>query len=431
MGNIGFSVGEGAEDAEDGEEWCGHGGKIRRPPGRGTCLDGTFGRVRLTPGAWLDPDPSNAFVFAHGLRFCPPFWTASRLSCARATFVTCTTYLLRLRFGSRLGRYMPSPDGPGVNDIARAIAHHGDWRTHCGAHRTIVEWEYEMPDSKEERTWYSDPRDLPEAEAKVKEVAYGYMGLGVIQGVFGMFLSPLILVDAAVFGLGGFWLLRSRRVSVAGVLAVVAAASVVATVANKLGAGLPGGTNVFLIPFLVIMGLQGIRGAIAYHRFAAEDPDYQRPARWPTAVLASLVVAFGGLVAYGYSLPDVVDVLVPGSSLSDEVHTFLSAELIAPNEQVVYFYAPTPNDFQETGTVMTVRRVISYAVVDGELLSRSYYFDEISDFRVDQEGTNWDVTYVEIDGDDGGALLIGLPSMEPDARPFMDELRVRTRDAYR
>jgi hypothetical protein len=135
----------------------------------------------------------------------------------------------------------------------------------------------------------------------------------------------------------------------------------------------------------------------------------------------------GGVSAYGYSLGP--DVLVPGSSVSGEVRSFVESQLIGTDEQIVYFYAPIRDAFREAGTVMTEERVVAYAVAEGELLFGSFFFDEIADFRVEQAGSFWDVTYVEVDGVDGESLLIALPAAEPEARPFMEQLRVRMSSA--
>lgn len=55
-----------------------------------------------------------------------------------------------------------------------------------------------------------------------------------------------ILIDAAIYVVGGFFLRRFNSRSAAIVLLLVAALSVIVTVANKLGENLGGGNNILL-----------------------------------------------------------------------------------------------------------------------------------------------------------------------------------------
>ena len=106
------------------------------------------------------------------------------------------------------------------------------------------------------------------ADKAVSECSTFFLFLAAIHGVLGVFFfGPILLFDVLVYAGGAIWLRRSRSVGAAMVLAIFAVVASVATVANRLGLQtIVGGTNVFLVPVLLVAGGAAVRGALAYNR---------------------------------------------------------------------------------------------------------------------------------------------------------------------
>jgi hypothetical protein len=80
----------------------------------------------------------------------------------------------------------------------------------------------------------------------VKDTSMGFFVVAGLQAVLSFFVGFSVLVDAVIYVVGGFFLRRFNSRAAAVVLLLLAIAGAGVTFANKAGANLGGGSNIFL-----------------------------------------------------------------------------------------------------------------------------------------------------------------------------------------
>jgi hypothetical protein len=95
----------------------------------------------------------------------------------------------------------------------------------------------------------------------IKDVSAGFFVVAAIQGALSFVIGMSILFDAALYAGVGFWLRKTNSRVAAVILLVVSWVGAGVTVANKAGANLGGGNNIFLAVILAWASIRGVEAA--------------------------------------------------------------------------------------------------------------------------------------------------------------------------
>ena len=109
----------------------------------------------------------------------------------------------------------------------------------------------------------------------IQQSAIAFVAVGIIQGAVGFFLSPTLLIDAALFiGLGLMLAFLKSRI-VALVLLPLSVVMLVTTVMYAAGLSVKGGSNVFVALVVCWAALRAVEATFKLHgRFAHEPTEF-------------------------------------------------------------------------------------------------------------------------------------------------------------
>src|SRR5690606_7600414 len=97
--------------------------------------------------------------------------------------------------------------------------------------------------------------------------------------------------------------------------------------------------------------------------------------------------------------------------------------ILKEEEKVELFYSAGLTSIIEDGNILTDRRVISYELVDGELLIYSAKFAEIANIVIIQEGDYLNDTIIEIWKLDNNGFRLFLSTESDGDKRFIDEIK--------
>jgi hypothetical protein len=116
-----------------------------------------------------------------------------------------------------------------------------------------------MPEQQEKKKgWFSRIESREEALEAIKEVSVGVFVIAGLQSALSFFFGLSTLFDAVIYAAGGFFLRRFNSRIAAVVLLLLALAGAVVTIANRLGANLASGKNVFLALILLVLSARAV-----------------------------------------------------------------------------------------------------------------------------------------------------------------------------
>jgi uncharacterized membrane protein len=126
-----------------------------------------------------------------------------------------------------------------------------------------------MPEIKKPKTnLFSKISTNEEAADMAKEVAKGFFMLAALQGAAGLLIlkQTVILIDVAMFLIGGFFLFKFKSRIAAVCLFLISLIIIFTTFTNRLGGDVGGGTNIFLALITFWMALRGIEATFKLHK---------------------------------------------------------------------------------------------------------------------------------------------------------------------
>jgi cobalamin synthase len=108
----------------------------------------------------------------------------------------------------------------------------------------------------------------------VKDTSMGFFFVAALQIVLSFFLGFFIIFDAVIYAVGGFFLRRYNSRAAAVILLILASVAAGVTFANKAGANLGGGNNIFLSLIILWAAIRAVEATLKLRgRFSAEaDP---------------------------------------------------------------------------------------------------------------------------------------------------------------
>ena len=125
---------------------------------------------------------------------------------------------------------------------------------------------------------FSKIENREEALKMVRDTAMAFFFVAGLQAILSYWIGLGVLVDAAIYAIGGFFLRRFNSRAAAVVLLLLALLSAGVTIANKAGANLGGGNNIILALIILWAGIRAVEATFKLHgRFSSVSVPSQTP----------------------------------------------------------------------------------------------------------------------------------------------------------
>lgn len=136
-----------------------------------------------------------------------------------------------------------------------------------------------MSEAKEKKKgWFSKIESREDALKVVKDTSSGFFFVAALQAALSFLVGFSVLFDAFIYVIGGFFLRRYNSRAAAVVLLVLAVAGAGVTFANKAGANLGGGNNIFLALIVLWAAIRAVEATFKIRgRFSAEPATNEAP----------------------------------------------------------------------------------------------------------------------------------------------------------
>jgi len=153
--------------------------------------------------------------------------------------------------------------------------------------------------------------------------------------------------------------------------------------------------------------------------------------RRPGGIAAIIGFALAGVLFIGFAVLGMVlnlgyfpdSAAVRGSDLpSHVVEKLVDADIIEPDEQVLYYYCAALFDYLEDGNLFTDKRVISYWEEGEQLQVEAAPYSEIADIDVEQASGWLDDALITIEREDGSQFVMYVSGEKGGDRKFQKEL---------
>ncbi len=122
---------------------------------------------------------------------------------------------------------------------------------------------------------FSKIENRDDALKMVKDTSLAFFFVAGLQAILSYWIGSGVLIDAAVYAIGGFFLRRFNSRTAAVILLILALLGAGVTIANKAGANLGGGNNIILALIILWAGIRAVEATFKLHgRFSsAPAPD--------------------------------------------------------------------------------------------------------------------------------------------------------------
>lgn len=129
-----------------------------------------------------------------------------------------------------------------------------------------------MSEVKEKKKgWFAKIESRDDALKVVKDTSMGFFFVAALQAALSFLVGFSILFDAVIYAVGGFFLRRYNSRAAAVVLLILAVVGAGVTFANKAGANLGGGNNIFLAFIVLWAAIRAVEATFKLRgRFSAE-----------------------------------------------------------------------------------------------------------------------------------------------------------------
>ena len=133
--------------------------------------------------------------------------------------------------------------------------------------------------SGKKRGFFSGIESREDALKVAKDASTAFFLIAGLQALLSFVIGFSILLDAAFYLGGGFFVRRFHSRAAAIVLLLLAGISAAVTVGNRMGADLGGGKNVVLALIVFWAAIRAVEATFKLHGRFAGDGEAQRPAR--------------------------------------------------------------------------------------------------------------------------------------------------------
>lgn len=130
--------------------------------------------------------------------------------------------------------------------------------------------------------WFSKIRDRDDAIKAAKDCGTGFFVIAGIQAVIGVWLAPMLLVDAAIFAICGFFIRRSFSRTAAVVALLLSLIAVVTTFMNRIGESVGGGNNIILALIVSWAAIRSVEATFKLHGRYKKTTSVEQQSATPT-----------------------------------------------------------------------------------------------------------------------------------------------------
>jgi hypothetical protein len=113
--------------------------------------------------------------------------------------------------------------------------------------------------------WFSKIESRDEALKMVEEASMAIFAIAALQAALSYFFGISLLVDAALYAIGGFFLRRLNSRAAASLLLALALVGAGVTAANELGESVGGSNNILLALILVWVAVRAVDATFKLH----------------------------------------------------------------------------------------------------------------------------------------------------------------------
>ena len=112
--------------------------------------------------------------------------------------------------------------------------------------------------------WFSKIQNRDEAMKIAKDCSTGLFVMAGMQGVLGVWLEPMLLADAAILAIGGFFIRKSFSRTAAIIVLLLSLISFVTTFTNRFGDS-GSGSNIILTTILLWVAVRSVETTFKLH----------------------------------------------------------------------------------------------------------------------------------------------------------------------
>lgn len=129
-----------------------------------------------------------------------------------------------------------------------------------------------MPEQRKRPAVFSRIGSRNDAIKVVRATATAFFVIAVLQIIASFWIGREMLIDAVVYVVGGFFLVRFNSRVAAVILLILATLTTLVTIANLLGPGLGGGTNVVLALIILYAAVRAVEATFRLHKQFGAPP---------------------------------------------------------------------------------------------------------------------------------------------------------------
>ena len=115
-----------------------------------------------------------------------------------------------------------------------------------------------MAEEKKKSGMFAAIHSREDAQDVAKDCGNAFFVVAAIQGGIGAFIAPVLLIDAAVYALCGYFIRFKQSRAAAVIALLISGAGLASTVMNKMGQNVGGGNNIILAIIVVIAAVRAI-----------------------------------------------------------------------------------------------------------------------------------------------------------------------------
>jgi len=130
--------------------------------------------------------------------------------------------------------------------------------------------------------WFSKIKDRDDAVKVAKDCGMAFFVIAAIQGAIGVWIAPVLLIDAAIFAVCGFFIRRSYSRTAAVIALLLGLVTVVTTFMNRIGESVGGGNNIILALIVLWAAIRSVEATFKLHGRYKEVPPAEQQNATPT-----------------------------------------------------------------------------------------------------------------------------------------------------
>ena len=130
--------------------------------------------------------------------------------------------------------------------------------------------------------WFSKIRDRDDAIKVAKDCGTGFFVIAAIQAAIGVWIAPMLLIDAAIFAICGFFVRRSFSRTAAIIALLLSLIGVVTTFVNKFGESVGGGNNIILALIVLWAAIRSVEATFKLNGRYRETASVEKLNATPT-----------------------------------------------------------------------------------------------------------------------------------------------------